>query len=177
MTAGSDRDRQQVVLGHIGKVHGIKGWLKLNSSTTPPENILDYTPFRAEIEGRWLSLEIDQARGLIVHFKGYDDPESARKLTGVELSVNQGELPSLAAGDFYWHQLEGLRVVNQHDQLFGRVDKLLETGANDVLVIAPTETSIDGRERLIPYLKDSVILAVDLDAQTLRVSWEADYLE
>ena len=69
-----------------------------------------------------------------------------------------------------------MQVVNQQGQLYGRVAKLLETGANDVLVIAPTAASLDDRERLIPYLKDSVIVAVDLDAKTIRVDWEADYL-
>ncbi|GIT21523.1 MAG: hypothetical protein CM1200mP40_12050 [Gammaproteobacteria bacterium] len=60
----------------------IKGWLKLNSFTTPPENILDYSQFFAEIEEAWQMLEIDQhkqqANSLIVHFRGYDDPEVQR---------------------------------------------------------------------------------------------------
>ncbi len=177
----SATDDNRVVLGQIGKVHGIKGWLKLISFTTPTENILDYTSLQAEIDGHWQILEIDQARpqanALIVHVKGYDDPETARQLTGLELSVSSSELPELESGSYYWHQLEGMQVVNRQGQLFGRVKKLLETGANDVLVITPTEDSIDSRERLIPYLTDSVIEQVELETRTIRVDWEADYLD
>jgi ribosomal 30S subunit maturation factor RimM len=67
------------------------------------------------------------------------------------------DLPALEAGDYYWHQLQGLQVWCKHDGdtlLLGEVDHLLETGANDVLVLRPCEGSIDERERLIPYLPE-----------------------
>jgi 16S rRNA processing protein RimM len=170
-----------VVLGQIGRVHGIKGWLKLISFTTPIENILDYRRFQANAGAGKQELEIDefrrQSKALLVHFKGYDDPETARKLTGVELSIASSELPELEGGEFYWHQLQGLKVVNQQDQVFGYVSKMLETGANDVLVVAANAESIDKRERLIPYLVDSVVTKVDLEDGTIRVDWKADYLD
>ncbi len=170
-----------VVLGQIGRVHGIKGWLKLTSFTTPLENILDYSRFDVDIKGRVQRLEIDQClrqnKALLVHFKGYDDPETAKQLTGIKLSITREELPPLESGEFYWHQLEGLKVTNQHDQLLGQVSNLLETGANDVLVIAANNESIDDRERLIPYLVDSVITRIDLEKKTITVDWEADYLD
>ena len=181
MKGGLDTDVKRVVLGQIGKLHGVKGWLKLNSFTRPPENILEYPQLGAEIKQHWQGLEIDQFRqqpnGLVVHFKGFDDPDAAGHLTGIEVSVVSDELPALQTGDFYWHQLEGLQVVNQQSQLFGQVEKLLATGANDVLVIVPTEDSIDDRQRLIPYLTGSVIEQVDLESNMLRVNWEADYLD
>lgn len=170
-----------MVLGEVGRVHGLKGWLKLISFTSPIENILDYPRFHATIGGRSQELELDEHRrqnkALLVHFKGYDDPETARLLTGTELKIANEELPQLERGEFYWHQLQGLRVVNQHEQVFGRVSHLLETGANDVLVVKADKESIDDRERLIPYLVDSVIKEVDLESQTIRVDWEADYLD
>ncbi|MCH7815017.1 MAG: ribosome maturation factor RimM [Proteobacteria bacterium] len=175
-----DTDKNLLVLGQIGKVHGIQGWLKLKSFTTPPENILDYTSLLAEFKGSWQLVEIDQhrrqANGLVVHFKGVDDPETARGLTGLELSVERAALPALQPDDYYWHQLEGLDVVNQHGELFGQVATMLETGANDVLVVAPSENSIDDRERLIPYLVGTVVVKIDLDKGLVAVNWEADYL-
>jgi 16S rRNA processing protein RimM len=172
---------ETVVLGEIGRVHGLKGWLKLISFTSPIENILEYSRFKVNIAGSLKQLELDeyrqQGKALLVHFKGFNDPETARELTGTELSIAREELPSLETGEFYWHQLQGLKVVNQHDQLFGRVSHLLETGANDVLVIAADAESIDDRERLIPYLMGSVINDIDLEAETIRVDWEADYLD
>ena len=127
------------------------------------------------------AIELDEHRrvnkALLVHFKGYDDPETARLLTGIELMIANEELPQLQRGEFYWHQLQDLRVVNQHEQMFGRVSHLLETGANDVLVVKADSESIDDRERLIPYLVDSVVTEIDLENQTIRVDWEAEYLD
>ncbi len=176
-----DTDDEWVVLGEIGRVHGLQGWLRLISFTSPIENILEYSRFQANIKGKSTQLELDEHRrlnkALLVHFKGYDDPETARLLTGTELAIAFEKLPQLDSGEFYWHQLEGLVVVNQHGQRFGRVSHLLETGANDVLVVRADDESIDNRERLIPYLRDSVIGEVDLEAGTIRVEWEADYLD
>lgn len=181
MNSSLESDNATVVLGQIGRVHGIKGWLKLSSFTSPAENIFDYPRLQVKIGNKCQDLEIDEfkssASALLVHFKGYDDPETARLLVGLELSVGDRELPQLEPGEYYWHQLQGLKVINQHGQLFGLVNKILETGANDVLVITPNPDSIDERERLIPYLKDSVIEEIDLEKETIKVNWEADYLD
>ncbi|MBL4582097.1 MAG: ribosome maturation factor RimM [Gammaproteobacteria bacterium] len=181
MASKLEANSEWLVLGEIGRVHGLKGWLKLISFTSPIENILDYSLFHAEVGGRTQELELDEHsrlnKALLVHFKGYDDPETARLLTGTELAVANEKLPGLERGEFYWHQLQDLKVVNQIDQVFGRVSHLLETGANDVLVVKADSESIDDRERLIPYLMDSVIIEIDLESQTIRVDWEADYLD
>ncbi len=177
----ADIERKWVVLGQVGKVHGIKGWLRLNSFTTPPESILDYSQLFVEFEDEWQVLEIDQHRqqnnGLLVHFNGFDDPETARNLTGLELVVDAEQLPGLEEGSFYWHELEGMEVCNEAGEVFGVIDRLMETGANDVLVVAPYANSIDDRERLIPYIKDSVIKSIDATERKILVNWEADYLE
>ncbi len=181
MVSKPEADSEWVVLGEIGRVHGLKGWLKLISFTSPIENILDYSRFYARVGGRFQELELDEHRrankALLVHFKGYDDPETARLLTGTELTIANEKLPQLQRGEFYWHQLQDLRVVNQHEQVLGQISHLLETGANDVLVVKADSESIDDRERLIPYLMDSVIIEIDLKNQIIRVDWEADYLD
>lgn len=178
----SDTDRRQLVeLGRLGAVFGIKGWLKLNSFTSPADNICAYGQLQAELDGAWRVIDIDQYRvqgkGLVVHVKGYDNPETARQLTGTSLWADRSVLPALPPGEYYWHQLIGLQVVNQQGQVFGEVAELMETGANDVLVVRPTANSIDERERLIPYLAGSVIVAIDLTEATINVDWDADYLE
>lgn len=169
-----------VILARIGKTHGIKGWLKLNSFTSPPENILAHRHFQAQGGQTSLTLEMDAHQGegesLLAHFSGYDDPESARQLTGLALAVPSSDLPALPEGEYYWYQLEGQAVVNREAQRLGFVRQLLETGANDVLVVAPDADSIDNRERLIPYLPDQVVLRVDLEAGEIMVDWPADYL-
>lgn len=189
MSGSRDSDASNeawVVLGKVGKVHGIKGWVRVISFTEVPDGILDYPVFRAEFD-RSLApasasrlLEIDdyrqQPKGLIAHFKGIDNPEEARLLNGATLSVERQALPELESDEYYWYQLEGLTVVNRQNECFGVIKSMLETGANDVMVVTATEESIDDRERLIPYLSDSVVLKVDLDDGVIRVDWEADYL-
>lgn len=181
MSISNPRRSQRVELGRFGKVYGIKGWIRLNSFTDPPETICQYAALTAEIAGKSVELELDefrsQGKGLVVHIKGYDDPETARVLTGKVVSVDSSELPELAEGEYYWHQLLGLQVLNQHGANFGEVVELLETGANDVLVVQPGVNSIDKRQRLIPYLMGSVVQKIDLVEGCIRVAWEADYLE
>lgn len=181
MNASNHEGSQRVELGRFGKVHGIKGWIRLNSYTNPPDNICRYEALTAEIAGKQVALELDEYRahgnGLIVHVKGYDDPETAKALTGKRIWIQASDLPTLPAGEFYWHQLIGLQVINQHGAIFGEIAELLETGANDVVLVIPNEGSIDKRRRMIPYLRGSVVQEVDLAAGWMRVEWEADYLE
>ena len=169
------------VLAKIGKTHGIKGWVRVISFTSPAENILDYQVFEASRAGNPITLEIQeyksQVGGFVALIKGYETPEMAQQLIGLELTVALSELPELDQDDVYWYQLEGLEVQNQHQQSLGTVLKLLETGANDVLVIKPNEASIDDRERLIPFIRGTVIDSIDLAGGLLSVNWEADYLE
>jgi 16S rRNA processing protein RimM len=54
------------------------------------------------------------------------------------------------------------------------VDYLIETGGNDVLVVKPSDDSIDDRERLIPYLPDDVVTRVDLEQGVIEVDWFLD---
>jgi len=170
-----------IVLARIGRPHGLKGWVRLNSFTSPPENVLSYSSFSVLGGAAATELEIDASSNssgsLLVHFKGCDNPEAARQLTGLELAVRDDELPQLPPGQFYWHQLQGLTVVNRQQACLGTVERLLETGANDVLVVVPQPGSVDQRQRLIPYLPESVLLKVDLESQLITVDWDPDYLE
>jgi 16S rRNA processing protein RimM len=60
-------------------------------------------------------------------------------------------------------------------QRLGVISKLMETGANDVLVVAADAQSIDQRERLIPYVPEQFVLAVDLDAGEMLVDWDPEF--
>ncbi|MEX1198462.1 MAG: ribosome maturation factor RimM [Pseudohongiellaceae bacterium] len=173
----------RVSLGRIGAPHGIRGWVKLHSFTEPLMNIADFRVFhcagRRDAPDRMKTLELDEIRAhgktLIAHVKGYDTPEQARELTGLELEVEAGVLPALEEGEYYWADLQGLRVINRQGERLGRVSHLLETGANDVLVVAADEESIDDQERLIPWLPGQSIDRVRLDERCLDVDWESDW--
>ena len=93
------------------------------------------------------TLKIDEYKerqnGLIVHFSGYDNPDDSQKLVGKQISIENDRLPQLLDGEFYWHELEALAVVNQEGYNLGQVASLIETGANDVLVVKPSDQSWD----------------------------------
>ena len=160
--------------------------MRVISFTEASDGILDYPVLRADFDASMAptsaarQLEVDefkqQPKGLIVLFKGIDNPEEARLLNGATLSVERDALPRLESDEYYWYQLERLTVINQHDECFGIIKLMLETGANDVMVVKATIDSIDDRERLIPYLSDSVLRKVDLDEGVVRVEWDADFL-
>ena len=92
--------------------------------------------------------------------------------------MQRDQLPELAPGEYYWHQLQGLRVISDYEGnhfRLGVVERLLETGANDVLVVRGGSDSIDRRERLIPYVPGQYVKAVDLAAGEMRVEWDPEF--
>ncbi|MDX1610260.1 MAG: ribosome maturation factor RimM, partial [Halofilum sp. (in: g-proteobacteria)] len=93
----------------------------------------------------------------------------AAALRHAEISVPVEELPEPADGEWYWHELIGLRVETSDGTVLGRVDHLLETGANDVLVVR------NGRERLIPWIPDEVIRAIDPEDGRMVVEWDPEF--
>ena len=68
-----------------------------------------------------------------------------------------------------------MTVINEANLVLGAVDEIVETGANDVLVVKSNDASIDDRERLVPLVMDQVVLRVDTAVREIRVDWDADY--
>ncbi len=181
MTQDTDVVVDFITLGQIGKPHGLKGWVKIVSFTDHKDSIREYRHLMARMDDQWTKLEMDltraQGKGLVAHFVGYDSPEVVKELVGAELAIASSQLPHLQPDDYYWHQLEGLTVVTVAGVVLGNVARLLETGANDVLIVQATQASVDDRERLIPWLPGTVIISVNLEQKYISVEWEADYLE
>ena len=163
-------------LGKISGVHGVKGWLKVFSFTRPMEGILNYPywlisnanagqqPQTVEIaEGR------KQGRGLLVRLTKIDSRTDAEQLIGFDIHIPRSELPVAQTGEYYWMDLIGLSVQTQQGDLLGTIKQIMETGANDVLVV------LGDRERLIPYIKDRVIKQIDLENGLMTVDWDADF--
>ena len=169
----------RVVLGKIVSVHGVRGAVKVYSHTDPLDNVLDYAEWSLNRGSEQRAVSVlggrVQGRVLVVNLKGIDDRNKAEELVDFEISIASDALPELEDGDFYWHQLEGLQVVNQEGQLLGKVDHLLETGSNDVMVVKPCAGSVDQRERLLPYLPGQFVIKVDLETQVMQVDWDAEF--
>jgi 16S rRNA processing protein RimM len=170
-----------LVVAKITGCYGLKGWVKIHSYTEPPENFLGFGNWQLKRRDVYEAVEFDagksQGKGLVAHIAGVDDRTLAESYRGLEVVVPESALPSLSDGDYYWRDLQGLQVWCQEGServLLGTVDYLIETGANDVLVVAGCEGSIDKRERLIPYLPGDTVTGVDLESGVIEVDWFVD---
>ena len=93
----------------------------------------------------------------------------------MDVYIDAAELPELEEGDYYWSQLEGLRVITKEGILLGKVSQIMETGANDVIVVRACEGSFDREERLIPYSPGTHVLNIDLEQQEMVVDWDPEF--
>ena len=163
-----------ILLGRVHGAFGIRGELKLESFTDPATAIFRYQPWLLrDAQGRERELTgargRETAKGLVATFPGVDDRDVAEALRGAELFAPRSVLPPPKPGEYYWVDLEGLRVVNVEGVDFGTVSHLFYTGANDVLVAR------GDRERMIPFLEPDYIRSVDFDAGVVTVDWDADF--
>ncbi|MBX2858604.1 MAG: ribosome maturation factor RimM [Cellvibrionaceae bacterium] len=171
-----------LTVGRVVGVFGIKGWVKVKSYTQPESAIISYQPWQLQSVNDLRPVVVADHqfsdKGLLVRFEGVQDRTLAESYTRCDVLVIKALLPTLGAEDFYWHQLIGLAVIyvggSEHVKL-GEVQGLLETGANDVLVVKPCEGSVDQQERLVPYVFGRFVLGVDLQQRRIEVDWDPEY--
>lgn len=164
---------QYVIVGRINGLHGVRGWCKVYSWTSPRENILNYSPWYLKRNGEWVEYEVAQGRlqgkGVVAQFAGIEDRDEAATLLNTEIAVRREQLPPAAEGEYYWSDLTGLQVRTLEGVTLGTVSHLMQTGSNDVLVVE------GDRERLIPFLQPDVVRRVDLDEQLIEVDWDPEF--
>jgi len=189
----SDQDTgnasEKVILGRITGVYGVKGWVKVFSYTDPMEAIVDYNPWLIRAENRknatWSQVKLKagkrHAKTVVAKLENCNDRDAAMSYVGTEIAIEKQQLEQLTEeNEYYWRDLIGLRVINQQDVELGVVKSLMETGANDVLVVVTEIDTEDGAsketiERLIPWTLDNAIVSVDLEQKVIEVDWEPDY--
>ena len=162
-----------VVMGRVTAPFGVKGWVKIYALTAQPGNLCDYPVWWLGRDGDWREMQVTAAKvhgnTLVAQFAGVADREAAIALKGLEVAVPREQLPGAAEDEFYWADLIGLAVVNGEGVGLGTVQSLIETGANDVLVVRDGEV-----ERLLPFV-DAVVRKVDVPAGRIEVEWGADW--
>lgn len=169
-----------LVLGKMGSAYGIRGWLKVFSSTEDAESIFDYQPWFIQRAGQWQLVELESWKrhnqDMIIKVKGIDDRDAASLLTNCEIVVDSEQLPELDGGEYYWKDLMGCQVVTTQGYEMGKVIDLMETGSNDVLVVkANLKDAFGVQERLIPFLDEQVIKNVDLTTRVITVDWDPGF--
>ena len=171
MNESSADQSQWVSLGHVSGVHGVAGWVKIYSLTDPREAIFDYQPWAlGETHESVRVLEGKKhGRRLIARLENADCRERAEELIGQAIAVPRERLPEPGPGQYYWADLEGLRVRLEDGRELGTVDRMLVTGANDVMIVRGE------RERLIPFVRGQYVKDVDLAGGTITVDWDPEF--
>ena len=161
----------KVILGKISGVQGIQGWLKVFSHTRPLENIFQYKCWKLQHDsGESITRTVvdhkHQGKKLLVKIEGVNDRTTAQGLVGLEIAINQDELPTLS-NEYYWHDLIGLTVKDTRGIELGKIIDLMETGSNDVLLVKDR----NGKSLAIPWLPE-VVIKVEIEQSLLIADWE-----
>jgi 16S rRNA processing protein RimM len=165
--------QQLISVGKISGVFGVKGWVKVFSYTDPRDNILVYSPWllkKGHEEKSILVLDGQlQGKTIVAQLEGINDRDKAASLMGWEVFIKSEQLPAPSEDEYYWSDLIGLDVENVQGVQFGKIENLLETGANDVVFVK------GDRERAIPFLLDQTIISIDLVAGKMVVDWDPEF--
>ena len=165
-----------VVMGRLAGAHGILGWIKLKTYTEFEDSLAGYPVWWLGDEKRpWREVSVEssalQGKGLVAKLAGCADRTAAEKLKGLLVAVPRSSLPKQCKDEYYWSDLIGLEVVNLSGESLGRVDNLMDTGANQVLCVQGEKGEV-----LIPFIA-SAIRQVSLAEKVIRVDWAADWAE
>jgi 16S rRNA processing protein RimM len=160
--------KEIVLVGKIVGAHGVKGTSKISADV---ESLTIFKPGTALLvcspDGNKNSYEIDwvkpHSRGTLLALKEVTSRDQAKALVGAELYIQRAKLPKLEDDAYYWFDLIGLKVYASDNQYLGRLDSIIETGANDVYVVHKED-----REILIPALK-SVVRSIDIESKIMQV--------
>jgi 16S rRNA processing protein RimM len=161
-----------VVMGRVVAPFAVKGWIKVQPFTQFPGSLLDYPVWWVGRGAGWTPRTLEEGavhgKSVVAKLEGCDERDAAAAMQGLDVAVPRDRLPRNEAGEYYWADLVGLVVRNVQNQPLGHVEGLLETGANQVLVVR------GDRERLIPYVA-AFVVAVDLAQGEIVVDWGLDF--
>ena len=165
-------DEKKLLVGKINGFFGLQGWVKIFSYTEPRKNILNYQPLFSLNDGVYEKIEItngrEQSKTIVAHINGIDDRDQSLKFIGKDLYIDKDQLPKLADGEHYWHELVGFNVINQDKVNLGIVDYLVDTGSNNVIVTKGK------REYWIPYI-EPFLISIDQENRQIIVDWDENF--
>lgn len=159
-TVGPEPDTPEaevrLAVGVITGVHGVRGELRLRLMTDDPEHLATVKRVYvgdAEERRRLVSFRF-HGREALIRISGVETTEQARGLRGQIVRISAGDARPLEPGEFRLYQLIGLTAYDEFGSQIGTVIDLMETGANDVVVIEPVG---GGDALLLPFHPESVI--------------------
>lgn len=161
-----------LAVARVMGVRGLKGELRVMPLTDAPERLaLDaLVVVEGEEAPRRITATGPSRQGVVLFLDGVTDRDGAAALVGRHL-LAPGAAPDLPPGTYWWHQLEGLEVIDENGRSLGRLDEVFRVGSNEVYRVVGAEG-----ELLVPALR-SVVTAIDLDTGRMTIRDPADWLE
>ena len=155
-------------VGVITSPHGIKGEVKVFPTTDDAKRFKELKEVILDTGKEYIPMEIEHVKFfknmVILKFKGYDNINEIEKYKSRDLLITRDQAVDLAPDEYFITDLIGLAVVSDQGVELGTLKDVLETGANDVYVVAMK----DGKELMLPAIGDC-ILNVDLEQRRMEV--------
>ncbi|VFP78340.1 Ribosome maturation factor RimM [Candidatus Erwinia haradaeae] len=170
-----------LIIAITGSAYGVHGWIRVFPFTENPISIFDYQPWFIKQTHQWRILILEKwqyhHKNIIMKVEGINDRNTAtEQLNYCQLMIEANKLPKLKEGEYYWKDLIGCQVINLSNNILGKVNSIMETGSNDVLVIKINEKKKQKpTERLIPFLYQKVIKEINLPNRTIYVDWGIEF--
>ncbi|WBV42423.1 ribosome maturation factor RimM [Pseudoroseomonas cervicalis] len=158
---------QRILVGEIGRPHGVRGIVRVNAFTADPAAIAGYGPLSDESGARRFALQW-LGNGL-ARIEGVADRDAAARLTGTRLYVERDRLPATEEEEFYLADLVGLAVRDGSGATLGSVRSVEDYGAGPFLTVIDGE----GRELLLPFTRAVVPQVVIAEGYLVAVPPEA----
>ena len=181
MTALQAEDSPRPI-GRLGSAYGLKGWIKVQSFASRPEDLFDYSPWYIRRRGgEWREVRVEEYKPhgqlYIAKLNAASTPEEAKTLAGMEIGIRRSSLPPVPDGMIYLSDLIGCEVIGIGDVRLGVVSRIWDQGAGPIMVVSPSDRPalVKKEDILIPYVAGPIVKAVDLEAKTVRVEWGEDY--
>lgn len=167
-TPDSAREDDWVAVGEIVGVFGVQGALKVRPLTDFPDRFqrTETVYLGEKRQPRQVISATTQGRNIVLRLVGIDTPEDGTRLRGVRIYIPDAELTPLSGGQYYVHDVIGLRVLRDDGAPLGTVADVISNGANDLYVVRDDQT---GTETLLPAVKQFV-KAVDVAGGKLIVT-------
>lgn len=152
--------------GKVRRPHGVRGEMVVELHTDFPERLRP--PKVVYLGEKHTRMVVTSHRlhneGVLLGFEGITTPEQAGRYRNQYLYVTASDAEELPEGEYYFHELLNLKVIDDTGKILGVLTEIVETGANDVYVV----TDALGAEILLPAIPE-VIQEVDLDAKLMKI--------
>lgn len=159
-------------MGRVAAPFGVKGWVKIQPFTAEPDALCAYDRWWVQEGADWREVEVLESAGhtacVVAKLNGIETREQAAVLRSREVAVPRDALPAASDDEYYWVDLIGMSVRNLADEALGRVESMMDNGAQSVLVVRGE------REHLIPFV-EHYVRNVDRSTGRIVVDWGLDY--